>query len=57
MDATDCELHMEALIEQTLARSAKVKALSEEKGNSSEIKELLNAMRTGYDALIHNYYH
>jgi len=38
---------MEALIEQTLARNAKVKALSEEKGNSNEIKELLNAMKAG----------
>ncbi len=57
VDATGCEWRMEALIEQTLARSAKVKALSEEKGNSSEIKELLNAMRTGFGALIHNYYH
>lgn len=38
---------MESLIEKTLANSAKVKALSEEKGNSNEIKELLTSMRAG----------
>ncbi len=38
---------MESLIEKTLASSAKVKALSEEKGNSNEIKELLTSMRAG----------
>ena len=44
---------MDALIEQTLTRSAEVKALSEERGNSNEIKELIIAMRTGFDALTH----
>lgn len=38
---------MESLIEKTLASSTKVKALSEEKGNSNEIKELLTSMRAG----------